>query len=64
MTGQDAAARPEALAVVDLEAGYVLIPVSVEFLPLFVDRWMTCRRVRLSVRSDGIYDLELEDIAA
>ena len=64
MTENEIHTPPTAAAVVDLEGGYVLIPVSIEFLPLFVDRWMTCRRVRLSARSDGIYDLELEDIAA
>lgn len=50
-------------AVVDLEAGVAFIPVSTDFLPLFVDRWMACRRVRLSARSDGVYDLEIEDAA-
>lgn len=48
-------------AVLDLDAGVVYIPVSVDFLPLFVDRWMACRRVRMTARSDGVYDLELED---
>lgn len=63
MTGHEVEASTPGV-VVDLEGGYVLIPVSVEFLPLFVDRWMVCRRVRLSARSDGIYDLELEGVAA
>jgi hypothetical protein len=48
-------------ALVDLDAGVVFIPVSTDFLPLFVDRWMACRRVRMSARSDGVYDLEIED---
>lgn len=47
--------------LVDLEAGVVFIPVSTDFLPLFVDRWMACRRVRMTARSDGVYDLEIED---
>lgn len=64
MTENEIRTPATAVAVVDLEGGYVLIPVSVEFLPLFVDRWMACRRVRLSARSDGIYDLELEGVAA
>lgn len=52
---------PEAVeAVVDLDAGVAFIPISTEFLPLFLDRWVACRRVRLSARADGVYDLEIE----
>lgn len=51
---------PTVVPVVDLEAGVVFIPISTEFLPLMVDRWLVCARIRMSARSDGVYDLEIE----